>query len=145
MDELHNVIFALRPPDLDDVGVVAAVERYVNQINRTGLPCELEVVGEQRRPSPETRLSVYRIVQEALHNALRHAHADEALVKLGSSTMSCAFRFGTMGRDSIPIRQLARCPGTDEHEREQRHRRRFRYHFAPWRWHYRRFAAFVAE
>jgi signal transduction histidine kinase len=82
MDELHNVIFALRPPDLDDVGVVAAVERYVNQINRTGLPCELEVVGEPRRLSPETRLSVYRIVQEALHNALRHAHADEALVKL---------------------------------------------------------------
>jgi signal transduction histidine kinase len=82
MDELHNVIFALRPPDLDDVGVVAAVERYVNQINRTGLPCELEVVGEPRRLSPETRLSVYRIVQEALHNALRHADADEALVKL---------------------------------------------------------------
>ncbi len=82
MDELHNVIFALRPPDLDDVGVVAAIERYVNQINRTGLPCELEVVGEERRLSPETRLSVYRIVQEALHNALRHARADEALVKL---------------------------------------------------------------
>jgi len=82
MDELHNVIFALRPPDLDDVGVVAAVERYVHQVNRTGLPCELEVVGEARRLSPESRLSVYRIVQEALHNALRHAHADEALVKL---------------------------------------------------------------
>ncbi|CAN5587752.1 hypothetical protein BH23CHL5_BH23CHL5_20160 [soil metagenome] len=82
MDELHSVIFALRPPDLDDVGVVAAIERYVNQIDRTGLPCELEVDGEARRLSPETRLSVYRIVQEALHNSLRHAHADEALVKL---------------------------------------------------------------
>ncbi len=82
MDELHNVIFALRPPDLDDVGVVAAIERYVHQINRTGLPCELEVSGDERRLSPETRLSVYRIVQEALHNALRHARADEALVKI---------------------------------------------------------------
>jgi signal transduction histidine kinase len=82
MDELHNVIFALRPPDLDDVGLVAAVERYVHQINRTGLPCELEVIGEQRRLSPDTRLGVYRVIQEALHNSLRHAHADEALVKL---------------------------------------------------------------
>jgi signal transduction histidine kinase len=82
MDELHNVIFALRPPDLDDVGVVAAIERYVWQVNRTGLPCELEVVGEVRRLPPEVRLSIYRIVQEALHNALRHARADEALVKL---------------------------------------------------------------
>lgn len=82
MDELHNVIFALRPPDLDDVGLEAAVERYVNQINRTGLPSELEVTGEIRRLSPEVRLGIYRIIQEALHNALRHAHADEALVKI---------------------------------------------------------------
>ncbi|MCA9858521.1 MAG: HAMP domain-containing protein, partial [Thermomicrobiales bacterium] len=82
MDELHNVIFALRPPDLDDVGLEAAVERYVNQINRTGLPSELEVSGELRRLSPEVRLGIYRIIQEALHNALRHAHADEAVVKI---------------------------------------------------------------
>jgi two-component system, NarL family, sensor histidine kinase DegS len=82
MEELHNVIFDLRPPDLDDLGVVAAVDRYVQQINRTGLPSQLEVVGEQRRLSPEVRLGVYRIIQESLHNALRHAHADEALVKL---------------------------------------------------------------
>lgn len=82
MDELHNVIFALRPPDLDDLGLEAAVERYVSQINRTGLPSELEVTGEIRRLSPEVRLGIYRIIQEALHNALRHAHADEALVKI---------------------------------------------------------------
>lgn len=82
MAELHDVVFALRPPDLDDLGVVAAIERYVQQINRTGLPCGLEVTGEQQRLSPETRLGVYRIVQEALHNALRHAHADEALVRM---------------------------------------------------------------
>lgn len=82
MEELHNVIFVLRPPDLDDVGLEAAVERYVNQINRTGLPSELEITGEVRRLSPEVRLGIYRIIQEALHNALRHAHADEALVKI---------------------------------------------------------------
>jgi two-component system sensor histidine kinase DegS len=82
MTELHDVIFALRPPDLDDLGVVAAIDRYVQQINRTGLPCRLEVIGEQQRMPPEARLGVYRIVQEALHNALRHADADEAVVKL---------------------------------------------------------------
>lgn len=82
MAELHDVIFALRPPDLDDLGVVAAIERYVAQINRTGLPCSLEVIGTAHRLSPEARLGVYRIVQEALHNALRHAHADEAVVKM---------------------------------------------------------------
>jgi signal transduction histidine kinase len=82
MSELHDVIFALRPPDLDDLGVVAAIERYVQQVNRSGLPCELEVIGEPERLSPEARLGLYRIVQEALHNALRHAHADEAKVRM---------------------------------------------------------------
>jgi signal transduction histidine kinase len=82
MAELHDVIFALRPPDLDDLGVVAAIERYVQQVNRSGLPCNLEVIGEAVRLSPEARLGLYRIVQEALHNALRHAHADEAVVKM---------------------------------------------------------------
>lgn len=82
MGELHDVIFALRPPDLDDLGVVPAIDRYVQQINRTGLPTLLEVVGEPQRLSPEARLGIYRIVQESLHNALRHANADEALVRL---------------------------------------------------------------
>lgn len=82
MSELHDVIFALRPPDLDDLGVVAAIDRYVQQINRTGLPCRLDVTGSPERLSSEARLGVYRIVQEALHNALRHAHADEAYVRM---------------------------------------------------------------
>ncbi len=82
MAELHDVIFALRPPDLDDLGVVAAIERYVAQINRTGLPSRLELSGEPQRLSADARLGIYRIVQEALHNALRHAHADEAVVKM---------------------------------------------------------------
>lgn len=82
MDELHAVIFALRPPDLDDLGVEAAIERYSQQIERNGLPCQFSVEGEPRRLSPEARLAIYRIVQEALHNALRHAQADAAMVKM---------------------------------------------------------------
>jgi signal transduction histidine kinase len=82
MEELHRVIFDLRPPDLDDLGIDAAIERYVAQVNRSGLPCRFEVVGEAQRLSPEVRLGIYRIVQEALHNALRHAHADEAIVRI---------------------------------------------------------------
>ncbi len=82
MADLHDVIFSLRPPDLDDLGIVAAIDRYVRQVNRTGLPSHLEVSGEQQRVSPEARLGIYRVVQESLHNALRHAQADEAVVKL---------------------------------------------------------------
>ncbi|MEZ4497186.1 MAG: sensor histidine kinase [Thermomicrobiales bacterium] len=82
MEELHGVIFALRPPDLDDLGVEAAIERYTQQIDRNGLPCQFSVVGDPRRLSPEARLAIYRIVQESLHNALRHARADAAEVRM---------------------------------------------------------------
>jgi signal transduction histidine kinase len=82
MDELHGVIFALRPPDLDDIGVVAAIERYIGQIQRAGLNAHLEIDEEPPALSPEVRLAIYRIVQEALHNALRHAAADEAVVRI---------------------------------------------------------------
>lgn len=80
--ELHGVIFDLRPPDLDDLGVVAAIERYVQGVQRTGLSCRLEVVGDPPQLSPEVRVGIYRIVQEALHNVVRHASADEAVVRL---------------------------------------------------------------
>jgi signal transduction histidine kinase len=85
MEELHGVIFALRPPDLDDIGVVAAIERYIPQVQRSGLNARLEIEGEQPPLTPEVRLAIYRIVQEALHNALRHAAADEAVVRIESN------------------------------------------------------------
>lgn len=81
-EELHGVIFDLRPPDLDDIGVVAALEVYVSTIQRTGLEARLEVVNELPQQTPEVRLGIYRIVQEALHNVLRHASADEAVVRI---------------------------------------------------------------
>jgi signal transduction histidine kinase len=85
MEELHGVIFALRPPDLDDIGVVAAIERYIAQVQRSGLNARLEIEGQPPPLTPEVRLAIYRIVQEALHNALRHAAADEAVVRIETS------------------------------------------------------------
>ncbi len=80
--ELHGIIFDLRPPDLDDIGVVAAIEAFVATIQRTGLEARLEVIDEPPPLTPEVRLGIYRIVQEALHNVMRHAGADEAVVRM---------------------------------------------------------------
>ncbi|HEX5500447.1 MAG TPA: sensor histidine kinase, partial [Thermomicrobiales bacterium] len=80
-EELHGVVFALRPPDLDDIGVDAAIERYIAQIQRSGLACRFDMDAEPPSMTPEVRLAIYRIVQEALHNALRHGGASEAVVR----------------------------------------------------------------
>src|SRR5690606_7357518 len=57
-------------------------EAYIQTIQRTGLSASLEVIGQSPDLTPEVRLSFYRIAQEALHNVVRHAGADEAVVRL---------------------------------------------------------------
>lgn len=83
--ELHGVIFDLRPPDLDDLGIVAAIQAYATSIQRTSLNVRLELGDEPPQLTSEVRLGIYRIVQEALHNVMRHSGADEALVRLEST------------------------------------------------------------
>jgi signal transduction histidine kinase len=84
-EELHGVIFDLRPPDLDDLGIVAAVQAYVGSIKRPSLNVYLELGEEPPGLTSEVRLGLYRIVQEALHNVMRHSGADEALVRIEST------------------------------------------------------------
>lgn len=84
-EELHGVIFDLRPPDLDDLGVVAAIEAYIGNMRRPSLNVRLELGDEPPGLTSEVRLGLYRIMQEALHNAMRHSGADEALVRIEST------------------------------------------------------------
>jgi signal transduction histidine kinase len=84
MEDLHRLAVGLRPPSLDRFGLVPALEQLVASFRKqTGLQVELLVhgFGEERLPgSLETAL--YRVIQEALTNVLRHAHASRVAVAL---------------------------------------------------------------
>jgi len=74
--ECRAIIDTLRPSILDDVGLVPAVEQYVDKIRQEDhVDVYLEVEGLARRLSPEIEATVYRILQEALLNARKHARA----------------------------------------------------------------------
>ncbi len=61
---------------------IERIDELIGQVRETGLPVELSVLGEAR-PLPEgVGLCAYRIVQEALTNTLKHAHASTAQVQL---------------------------------------------------------------
>jgi len=80
MDELRSVIVHLRPPALQDEGLAVALAKHVDVLRRAHRrEIALDVEGDCPR-AIET--DVFRIAQEALHNALRHAAAAHVAVRL---------------------------------------------------------------
>lgn len=74
---------ALRPIYLEDLGLAPALEVLVKDTAvNSGANIAWQLAGEPRRLSPETELTLYRMAQEALNNALRHAEAGRITVQL---------------------------------------------------------------
>ncbi len=68
----------LRPPMLDDLGLLPALEWLTDDLKeRFGVEANLRVLGTQQRLSPETELLLFRIIQEAVTNVRRHAKASK--------------------------------------------------------------------
>jgi signal transduction histidine kinase len=83
--ELRTVLGALRTDDQDDQGRtpqpgLAKLPDLVQRTRQAGLPVELRIQGERQALPPGIDLSAYRIVQEALTNALKHASPTSATV-----------------------------------------------------------------
>jgi len=69
----------LRPPMLDDLGLLAALRWLVSELKEQhGIEADLRVLGTERRFTPETELVLFRIVQEAMRNIGRHSQASKA-------------------------------------------------------------------
>lgn len=78
LDSVKRLARELRPPLLDDLGLRAALERYIAGYRANfGLNTDLQMTGfaTTNRLSPETELALYRIIQEALTNIAKHARA----------------------------------------------------------------------
>jgi len=69
---------ALRPPMLEEFGLVSALQGLVNELNtQHGIDARLEVQGIVRRLSPDVEITLFRIAQEALNNVSKHSQATE--------------------------------------------------------------------
>ncbi len=83
MDELLNLARQLRPTALDDHGLVPALEAQLKGFGeRTGIDATLRTSGDPGALDEERQTVVYRVAQEALTNAGRHAGADNVEVEL---------------------------------------------------------------
>ncbi|HWN22407.1 MAG TPA: GAF domain-containing sensor histidine kinase [Gaiellaceae bacterium] len=83
LQDVRRLAVELRPSALDDFGLVPAVERLADTFReQSGLHVDLEAqLGEERLPS-EAETTLYRVIQEALTNIVKHADAGRVSILL---------------------------------------------------------------
>ncbi|OPG07794.1 sensor histidine kinase [Microbispora sp. GKU 823] len=92
---------ALRPLALDGRVGSAALERLAASFDGTGISVTFEVRGEERRLEADTELVLYRVLQEGLTNALRHARAEHVhgTLTFGDAQVALVVSDDGTGRD----------------------------------------------
>lgn len=101
LDRLHHlsrdmsqnmvrIVYTLRPPHLDDLGLVIALKHMLeNDFRHRGLNTKMEVTGSPVRFDPLIEIVLFRIAQEAVVNVMRHAGTSEV-------DLSMAFKPGSI-------------------------------------------------
>jgi two-component system sensor histidine kinase DegS len=79
--ELQRVVYRLHPDQLSEIGLVPALRRVVTDLEGTA-KAQVVVLGAIRRLRPGVELALFRIVQEAVANAVAHGHAGNVEVAL---------------------------------------------------------------
>jgi signal transduction histidine kinase len=103
---VRDLALGLRPSMLDDFGLQPALEWLVRDFGRRyDVPVELVVEGDLARLSEPHRTCVYRAVQEALTNCVRHAQAERINVKVSGSNDSLAVSVSDDGVGLYPSRR----------------------------------------
>jgi signal transduction histidine kinase len=97
--EVHGLSHRLHPATLQDLGLVAAVESEGRGFfERGGPPVSVDTAGDLGNLSPDARLCLFRITQEALNNIRRHAEASEVSIHLERTANDVTLRIQDDGR-----------------------------------------------
>lgn len=97
---VRNLAYDLRPPELDQLGIVSTITNYCDEFSeRNGIHVDFFSAGmSDLHLCPDTEINLYRIVQEALHNIKKHAGADDVSIRLIASFPTIILRVEDNGR-----------------------------------------------
>jgi len=103
---IRDIALLLRPPMLDDLGLIPALEWQAREISRRS-DMEVEVHSQDVSDAlgDETKVTVYRLVQEALNNAATHAAAKNAKVTVTQGSDKITIEIADDGHGFDPARQ----------------------------------------
>ncbi|GAF18438.1 sensor protein DegS [Bacillus sp. JCM 19046] len=81
--EVRRIIYDLRPMALEDLGLVPTLRKYLENVEeRFGISISFKHFGVEKRLAQHFEIALFRLVQEAVQNATKHAHASEIVVKI---------------------------------------------------------------
>jgi signal transduction histidine kinase len=89
---IYRMVHDLRPAQLDDLGLVAALGYLADEARHGGVEVTLKVEGSRQRLEPLVETVLFRIAQEALSNVARHAKCNRAEVVLCFETHQVTLR-----------------------------------------------------
>jgi signal transduction histidine kinase len=93
IEELQHLVSGLHPPQLDDLGLMAALRWYTEEMSqRYPLSITLKGKGNDRQLPQDVRVVFFRIAQEAITNVIRHAKATQVSIELLCNGKSCFLR-----------------------------------------------------
>jgi two-component system sensor histidine kinase DegS len=97
--ELQRLMSDLRPSHLDDLGLPAALRWYAAKVEeRYPLKVRVDITGKEQPISDAAKIATFRIIQEALNNAIRHAEANNAGISLNFADRGVAVSIRDDGR-----------------------------------------------
>lgn len=83
INDMRNIIFGLRPMSLDDLGLLPTIERYIRETNKShDVNITLDVLNQESSILPVINLTLFRIIQEASNNAIKHGKATNIAINL---------------------------------------------------------------
>lgn len=83
LQDVRKIIFDLRPMSLDDLGLVPALSRYVEQYKRDyGIYTEVTILGKEYEISSSHVVAIFRVIQEALTNIRKYSKATDVVIKI---------------------------------------------------------------
>jgi len=111
--QLRQISHELRPTVLDDLGLVPAIRHLAGAVSkRSNLPIRVSAELPDRL-SPSAEVAVYRVVQEALTNAVKHAQASSVSIEIFSkdSTLRCIIQDDGVGFSPESVEQAGKRKG----------------------------------
>jgi two-component system sensor histidine kinase UhpB len=109
MDEVQRIVLDLRPPALDSLGLTAALNACARDIaSASGIEVTVETSRFDRRLPAEVETALYRIGQEALTNAVKHANAQKVEVTLAEEGQQVHMTVADDGVGFDPAQMTAR-------------------------------------